>query len=128
MTTSVTKQTLSSDGPGGRGPDRSQPPFDDGNIVVAAGNTESGELDIRGLRAMGVTLPATADITGLTGIEIHVASKKGGVYAKLAQEGEFSTDTEKQGVGSSFLYEWNSAKIIYVGTITGSGSIPLSFA
>ena len=125
MTTSVTVANLPTDGTAGSGADRSRLPDQTGNITVISGNTESDVINTKGLHAVGLVLPAA--ITGMTGVEIHVSNLLDGTYAKLANSGEF-TLTARKAVGSSFISEWNYMKIVYVGTVTGSGEIPLSFA
>lgn len=109
-----------------RGPDRDQLPDISGNIVIITDDEESKVINIKGLHAVGLILPAA--IAGLTGVELHVSNLEAGTYAKLAEGGEFTLDALKA-VGSAFITEWNYLKIVYVGTATTGGEeIPLSFS
>lgn len=126
MTISVT--TLNVSKKDQRGPDRSQLPDVSANVDVIDTDTESKVINIKGLHAVGIVLPSTTDIAGLTDVEIHVSNLEDGTFALLAQEGSFALGAAKSAVGSGFLVEWNYMKLVYVGTITGSGEIPLSFA
>lgn len=123
MTISVTTGNVNQDDQ--RGPDRSILPDLAALIAVISGNTASEPINIKGLHAVGLVLPAA--ITGMTGIELHVANAEDGTYAKLAEGGEFTLGA-LQAVGSPFILEWNWLKIVYVGTVAGSGSINLSFS
>ena len=123
MTISVTDLNVSAKDQ--RGPDRDLLPDISGLVTVISGDTASSPINIKGLHAVGLVLPAA--ITGMTGVELHASNVEDGTYAKLDQSGEFVLSALKA-VGSSFITEWNWLKIVYVGTVTGSGEIPLSFA
>lgn len=125
MSISVTAENVNEDNQ--MGEDRSILPDLAALITVIADDTESEPMNIKGLHAVGLLLPTTA-LAGLTGVELHVANKEDGTYAKLVEGGEFTLTAALQAVGSPFILEWNWLKIVYVGTVTGSGEIPLSFA
>ena len=122
MTISVTRNNVNGDNQVGE--DRSKLPDLATDIDVISGNTESEPINIKGLHAVGVSLPAA--ITGMTGVELHAANKEDGTYRKLGEGGEFTLDDLAH--GSPFILEWNWLKIVYVGTVTGTGEINLSFA
>ncbi len=109
--------------PARKGPDKNLLPSDGGDLAVIADDTEGPEIDIRGYRAIG--LIGTSGITGLTAYQIHVSNKSGGTFAALAID-DFPADDLAH--GTSFIAEWNFAKIVYVGTVTGSGTVPYSLS
>lgn len=105
-----------------RGADKNLLPSDGGNLAVINGNTEGPEIDIRGYRAIGLIASV---ITGMTAYQIHVSNESGGTFAALAID-DFPADDLAH--GTSFIAEWNFAKIVYVGTVTGSGIVPYSLS
>lgn len=106
-----------------KGPDKNILPSDGGDLTVVSGNTEGPEIDVRGYRAIG--LIANSGITGLTAYQIHVSNKSGGTFAALTID-DFTADGLAH--GTSFIAEWNFAKIVYVGTVSGSGTVPYSLS
>lgn len=123
MTISVT--TLNVSKADQRGPDRSILPDLSGLITVVSGDSESDPINIKGLHAIGLVLPAA--ITSVVTVELHVSNLEDGTYAKLADSGEFTLGA-LQAVSSTSILAWNWLKVVYVAAATGGGSIPLSFS
>ncbi len=107
---------------GSRSPDKNLLPSDGGDLAVVSGNDEGPVIDVRGYRAIGLI---AAVITGMTDYQIHVSNKSDGTFAALAID-DFPADGLAH--GTSFIAEWNFAKIVYVGTVTGTGTVPYSLS
>jgi len=97
----------------------------DNSVAWVSGNNESPEIDIRGYRGIGLHAPDMDDLVGATEIQIHVATKKGGLYGLLPGVDPITLlQSAIVPFSTSFIAEWSSMKFVIVGTLTGSGNMP----
>ena len=121
----MTTATLNNDGSDSRkGTDKAILPFEDNSVKWINGNSESPEIDARGFRGVGITLPSTAEFGGATALQIQVATKKGGVYAPLNIADIPLHATNKTTFATSFVAEWGSIKFVPVGAVTLTVDMP----
>lgn len=106
------------------GPDKNILPNLSGNILVIGGDTESPPFTVKGFRSLGFIDPG--DLTGVTAFQIHVSNLLLGTYANL-DISDFTAGT-LQAFSTELVKGWAFAKIVLVGTLTGSGNIPIGLS
>lgn len=121
----MTIAQLNGDGKkGSESPDKAILPDKNDSVKWISGDTESVEIDIRGFRGVGVITPGIDELTGATGIQIHVSTKKGGLYTKLNIDDLTLDAVLDLAHTTSFIAEWAYMKFVIVGTLTGAGDMP----
>ena len=106
------------------GPDKNILPSKAGNIVVLTTDTESDPFSVAGFRALGLITDGA--ITGLTAVTVQVSNLEDGTYAPIDLD-DFAADT-LLAHNTTLIAGWKFAKLVYSGTITVAGDIPICLA
>ncbi len=106
-----------------QGPDKNILPNNQGIVDWVSGNDESPVIDIRGFRGLGFISPAA--LTGVTAIQVHVSNLKTGTFAVLNIP---DFPVALKAYGTTFIAEWNYAKFVLVGALTGAGETPYNLS